>query len=110
MGHRWGGHLKPGEACLDGHDRVIAPVADWEWEHGGVVRREVDYVVEVDGDLAAPRLEKGKHDAYAWVGLDNIQLMAEGFGDKDDKMKRNVERALRHYAATGTWHGVIRQA
>jgi len=47
-------------------------IADWEWEVDGVVRHELDYLVDVDGDLAAPALEQGKHDAYAWVGADNL--------------------------------------
>ena len=42
---------------------IQSVVTDWEWEHQGVVRRELDYLVTVDGDLGRPRLEQGKHDA-----------------------------------------------
>lgn len=58
-------------------------IADWEREHGGVVRRELDYLVDVDGDLDAPRLEAGKHDAYAWIGPDNLELVMQGRTDAD---------------------------
>lgn len=113
-----GGHLKPGETPMEGLAReieeetgwklrrVVAQVSDWEWEHDGVLRREADFVVEVDGDLDAPRLEPGKHDKYAWVGLDNVGLMAEGRAPEEDKLQRIVTRALNHYEETGSWHGV----
>jgi RimJ/RimL family protein N-acetyltransferase len=75
--------------------RVEAAIADWEWEHEGVVRRELDYLVEVEGDLATPRLEVGKHDAYAWVGLDNLELMMEGRIDGDRRWRDLVAKAAR---------------
>ena len=68
-----GGHLEAGQTPRQALARelqeetgwrlrhVEAVIADWEWEHGGVVRRELDDLVAVDGDLAAPRLETGKH-------------------------------------------------
>ncbi|MFO7264841.1 MAG: NUDIX domain-containing protein [Limnochordales bacterium] len=35
--------------------RVVAPTADWEWEHAGVVRRKIDYLcrAELRGKRAA---------------------------------------------------------
>jgi RimJ/RimL family protein N-acetyltransferase len=75
--------------------RIEAVIADWEWERDGVVRRELDYLVEVDGDLSAPRLEPGKHDAYAWVGLDNLELMMEGRTDGDQRLRDLVAKAAR---------------
>lgn len=75
-----GGHIEAGETLEEALAREIkeetgwelrhvgAQIADWEWEHDGIVRRELDYLVVVGGDLAAPQLEAGKHDAYAWVG------------------------------------------
>jgi 8-oxo-dGTP pyrophosphatase MutT (NUDIX family) len=81
-----GGHIEAGESVEEALARevreetgwvlrsIVAQIADWEWEHDGVVRRELDFVVEVDGELNAPQLERRKHDACAWVGLDNLEL------------------------------------
>ena len=70
-------------------------VADWEWEDAGVVRRELDYLVDVRGNLASPRLEENKHDAYAWVGFDNLEIMMEGRTDGDFRLRDIVAKALR---------------
>ncbi len=102
-----GGHLEAGETPQEALARelqeetgwrlrhVEAVIADWEWEYGGVVRRELDYLVEVDGDLDAPRLETGKHDAYAWVGPDNLELMMQGRSDGDRQLRDIVAKAVR---------------
>jgi hypothetical protein len=39
-------------------------------------------------------LEDTKHDAYAWVGLDNLQLMIEGRSDEDRRLRDIVARAI----------------
>jgi 8-oxo-dGTP pyrophosphatase MutT (NUDIX family) len=101
-----GGHVEPGETLHEALAREILEetgwvlrsvgnqIAEWEWEHDGLTRREVDYLVEVDGDLSAPRLEQAKHDRYAWVGLDNLQLMMEGRVDGDHRLRDIVEKAI----------------
>ena len=101
-----GGHLEPGESRREALEREVREetgwglreigmeIADWEWEHDGVVRREIDYLVEVDGDTKAPRLETGKHDRHAWVGWDNLDLMMEGRRDGDSRLRDIVARAL----------------
>jgi len=101
-----GGHIEPGETPEDALAReieeetgwqlrrIVAQIADWEWEHDGIVRRELDYIVDVDGNLAEPRLEVGKHDAYAWVGLKNLELMMEGRTDGDHRLRDIVARAV----------------
>ena len=65
-----GGHVEPGESAEEALAREIEEetgwrlrriegvAADWEWAVDSVVRRETDYLVEVDGDLTAPRLER----------------------------------------------------
>jgi 8-oxo-dGTP pyrophosphatase MutT (NUDIX family) len=101
-----GGHLEPGETLEDALAREIreetgwtlrqigARIADWEWEHDGVIRRELDFLVDVEGDLATPQLETGKHDAYAWVGPDDLDLMMDGRTDGDYRLRDIVARAL----------------
>lgn len=102
-----GGHVEPGERPEQALAReveeetgwrlrrVVAPLADWEWEWDGVVRRELDYLVEVDGDLDAPRLEEGKQDAWAWVGLADLELMMVGRTDGDRRLRDLVAKAAR---------------
>jgi mutator protein MutT len=61
-----GGHLESGESPEQALAREVeeetgwrlhkiqSVVTDWEWEHQGVVRRELDYLMTVDGDWAGP--------------------------------------------------------
>lgn len=102
-----GGHVEPGETPEQALARELeeetgwrlsqieARLTDWEWEHDGVARQEFDYLVEVDGDLAAPRLEAGKHDAFDWVSPGNLDLMMAGRTDGDRRLRDIVARAAR---------------
>ncbi|MEQ4204932.1 GNAT family N-acetyltransferase [Actinopolymorpha sp. B9G3] len=102
-----GGHVEAGETPEQALARELneetgwklahieAMIADWEWEWDGVVRRELDYLVQVTGDLSAPRLEEGKHDEYAWVGPDNLDLMMVGRTDNDRRLRDIVGKAVR---------------
>jgi mutator protein MutT len=101
-----GGHLEAGETIDKALareiqeetgwelQRVVARIAEWEWEHEGTRRREVDFLVEVSGDLSAPSLEAGKHDRYVWIGLDELELMLEGRADGDHRLRDIVAAAI----------------
>ena len=102
-----GGHLEAGETPEEALAReveeetgwtvreVLGTVADWEWEWEGRVRRELDYLVAVDGELSQPRLEVGKHDASAWVGVDALELLMVGRTDGDRRLRGIVAHVVR---------------
>lgn len=101
-----GGHVMPGEALLDALRREVeeetgwrvvrtphlAHVGDWETveEERPVLRREFDFVVEVEGDLARPRLEFPQHVEFRWVGSGELDV------PDDDALRHLVELGLRH--------------
>lgn len=102
-----GGHVEPGETPEEALAREIeeetgwtlrrieSVFAEWEWEYDGVRRHELDYLVDVDGDLDAPRLEVGKHDASAWVGPGDLELMMVGRTDGDRRLLDLVAKGVR---------------
>jgi len=75
--------------------RVEAVIADWEWTHNGLVRRELDYLIEVNGDLSSPRLEPGKHDKFCWVGFDNPEAVRSEYDAGNDVLWNIIRRAAR---------------
>ena len=112
-----GGHVEIGERLLEALAREIAEetgwsfiaadelllVADWETSDAAVVRRrrEFDFRVRVDGDLATPRLEVGKHTEYRWVGVGELDVLDENRGADDGMVRRIVQLALESRARTG---------
>lgn len=111
-----GGHVEPGETPEQTLAREIeeetgwrlrrieAVVAEWEWTpderhtpdpRNRFARHERDYLVDVDGDLDAPVLEDGKHDAFAWVGPADLDLMMVGRTDGDRRLRDLVAQAVR---------------
>ncbi|MFE3019967.1 NUDIX hydrolase [Streptomyces sp. NPDC059256] len=84
-----GGAVEEGESLLDALHREIAEETGWrlrrvlarvaheEWTAKGLRHIESDYVVEVDGDLSSPELERDKHTEFAWVAAGGVSLLDE---------------------------------
>lgn len=50
---------------------------------------------EVNGDLDRPRLQRSQFDAYAWIGLDDLDLMSAGRTEGDRRLRDTVAKAVR---------------
>ena len=102
-----GGHLEPGEGILDALRREVTEETGWALRHvlddlgvttytgeDGVERREVDYLVEVDGELAAPRIEDRLHLDPRWVNRDEALALLNGAHRSDALLRPVVEHAF----------------
>jgi 8-oxo-dGTP pyrophosphatase MutT (NUDIX family) len=102
-----GDYLKPGETQEEVLARALqeqvgwrlrhveAVIGEWDWTYDGAARHETDYLVKVDGDLRAPRLDLRKHCAFAWIGPDEIQLLEHGWVNYDSRLHDIVAKAMR---------------
>jgi RimJ/RimL family protein N-acetyltransferase len=114
-----GDRVEPGETAEQALARQIERETGWRLRHieaaiadrdriiGGVLGRETDFLVEVDGDLACPRLETG----FFWVGPDSLDVLMEGRADGDRRLRDIVARAVRtrltprlRLSPLGPWH------
>lgn len=105
-----GGHVEPGEDLLAALEREVAEetgwhvrgsprlihVGDWQTDIGGepLLRREFDFRVDVEGDLAQPRLEFPKHVEFRWLGPIDLAVLDENHGADGGLVRRLVELAL----------------
>jgi len=110
-----GGHVEAGESMLEALAREIIEesgwhlvgtprllfTADWESNEGGTPnrRREFDFLVKVEGDLAHPRLERPQHAEYRWIGPEDVDLLDENEGRDFGIVRQIVELALAQDAA-----------
>jgi 8-oxo-dGTP diphosphatase len=102
-----GGHLEPGEEILDclmrevreetgwRVTRVVADLGAMQWTgDDGVGRSEVDYLVEVDGDLTNPLIEADRHLDPRWVTPEEALALLDGSHPSDALVRPVIERAF----------------
>jgi 8-oxo-dGTP diphosphatase len=91
------GHVEPGETMEEAlarevHEetgwtlrRIIERVGEWTWEAGGEPHREIDFLIEVNGDLGVPELERETHTEYRWVAEEDLAELLDD-GDPGDHL------------------------
>ncbi|WP_226961481.1 MULTISPECIES: NUDIX hydrolase [Streptomyces] len=103
-----GGHVEEGESLLGALARevaeetgwrlrrVVRSLGVWTWvgDDGLGLRHEVDFVVEVEGDLGRPALEWDRHPEYGWFGPAELHRLKEHKVSADQLVYRVAARAL----------------
>ncbi len=108
--HCWdvvGGHVEDGETMLQALARevheetgwtlsaVVAELGRLDWDPGdGRTRSEIDYLVRVEGDLANPTLEAGKHTEFMWVDETRLDLLLDPRDPGEYFIREIVESGL----------------
>lgn len=109
-----GGHLEPGESLDEALRREVYEETGWTvalvlglvGEYGyrgddGLDRLETDFLVRVDGDLARPRLEVGKHTEFRWLAEDELDILDEHRHVNDGLIRRIAEDGFAALHAIG---------
>ncbi|MDQ2717357.1 MAG: NUDIX domain-containing protein [Chloroflexota bacterium] len=101
-----GGHVEPGETLYEGLHReiaeetgrqlaqVVAILGQFDWVADQKAKRELDVLVEVEGDLSDPQLEWSKHSEFRWINLDEIEILKENRPPGDTLIYDVVKKGL----------------
>jgi 8-oxo-dGTP diphosphatase len=102
-----GGHLEPGETSEEAMRREVFEETGWQVSEilgtvgeiaytgdDGIERIETDYLVRVDGDLARPRLEPGKHTGFRWLAEDELDVLDINRPVDGGMLKRVAQRGF----------------
>jgi len=105
-----GGHVDPGETLYGALVREVqeetnwrirrlvnlVAITDWEAEVNGrrIRRREFTFLVDVDGDMRAPMIERDKFSEVRWVGQDDLDVLKEYRADGDVVIYELVKKGL----------------
>ena len=102
-----GGHLERGERIMDALRREVTEETGWTLgsvlddlgvtTYAGeddVERHEVDFLVEVDGALAAPQIEEPLHLDPRWVDREHALALLSGAHRSDALLRPVIERAF----------------
>lgn len=108
-----GGHAEEGEDALAALVREVEEETGWriadlgpvvkltDWSAGGVLRREVDLLVTVEGDVMAPAIEAGKHDLWRWIDTADPEMLSEARAESDEWLYSLIDSALAILVETG---------